>query len=252
MKRILLLLFIGSILATASGAQTLEQSWDTANTMYINGDYNGAIHQYDSILQTGNASHKLYYNLGNAYFKDGKIGKAILYYNKALKIHPSDSDTQHNLTVVSSYVKDKIESVPEFFVKTWFRGLRECLSSNGWAIVSIAMLFVALSLVLLYLLSQRLGVRKIGFYGALAALIICGYAMSAASIERREMVAPTEAIIMSSAVPVKSSPNKASTDIFVLHEGTKVKVVSSLQEWCEISIADGNKGWILASSLEMI
>lgn len=252
MKRIILLLLVGVVACFSAEAQTLEQSWDTANTMYINGDYNGAIHQYDSILITGNASHKLYYNLGNAYFKDGKVGKAILYYNKALKLSPSDGDTMHNLTVAGSYVKDKIEMVPEFFVKTWLKSLSQSLSSNSWAIISILMLFVTLGLVLLYLLSQSFGLRKLGFFGAIGALLICAFAMSTATIEKRELIDPTEAIIMSTAVPVKSSPNKASTDIFVLHEGTKVRVVGHLQEWSEIVIADGNKGWVLSSSLEMI
>lgn len=252
MKRIILIFTLALSTIFTLNAQTLEQKWDEANTMYINGNYERAISIYDSIIESGSSSHKIYYNLGNAYFKEGKIGKAILYYNKALRLSPSDIDTKHNLEVAGTYVKDKIESVPEFFVNTWIRELRQSMSSNTWAILSLVMLAVALALVLLYLLSKRFLYRKIGFFGAIGMLAICIFAICSASIEKSNLVEPTEAVVTSSAVPVKSSPNKLSKDIFVLHEGTKVKVVGQLQEWREVTIADGNKGWILATSIEMI
>lgn len=230
----------------------LEQLWDRANTAYINADYAGALSCYDSIVATGHRGYKLYYNMGNAYFKSGQIGRSILYYNKALRLAPSDVDTNYNLSVANSFVKDKIERVPEFFVVGWMRAIRLALSSNTWAMVSLAALALALALVLFYLLSQKMALRKGGFFGAVLCIVMFVVTAGFSTVERREMIDPTQAIIMSSSAAVKSSPDNASKDLFVLHEGTKVKVVSSLDKWREVAIADGNKGWILGSSIQMI
>ncbi len=252
MKRFTILaivLFLGVISARS---QSLDQLWDEANTAYINADYQAAIATYDSILATGNVSYKIYYNLGNAYFKEGKIGPSILNYNRALRLAPSDQDIKYNLRVANSYVKDKIEHVPEFFLKTWFRALRMSLSSNTWAAISLILLICMLACVLLYLLATKLLLRKSGFYGAITLLLLFIFSVVSASIGRRELTHAEEAIVMSSAAPVKSSPDNSSKDLFVLHEGTKVRVLNSLEEWREISIADGNKGWIPNSAIELI
>ena len=66
------------------------------------------------------------------------------------------------------------------------------------------------------------------------------------------MLSHDEAIVMASAISVKSSPDRSATDLFVLHEGTKVHILSEVDEWCEISIADGKKGWLLKSNIENI
>ena len=150
------------------------------------------------------------------------------------------------------YVKDKIEHVPEFFLKTWVRSLRMSLSSNAWATVSLVVLGVMLACVLLYLLATKLALRKTGFYSAIILLLLFIFSVVSASIGRRELTHAEEAIVMSSAAPVKSSPDNGSKDLFVLHEGTKVRVLNALEEWREISIADGNKGWIKESAIELI
>ena len=231
----------------------LDELWDSANTAYINGDYAAAIHLYDSILVTGNASHKLYYNLGNAWFKEKRIGRAILYYNKALKLDPSDADTKYNLRVANTYVKNRIEQIPEFFLITWLNTLQMKLSSNVWAVLSLVLLAVALAAVPVYLLSQRMILRKIGFYTTIAALSFCIFAIVSAAVEQRALTDGSEGVVIISAAPVKSAPERGSKDIFVLHEGTKVRVIRSQgEEWKEISIADGKQGWILNQSIELI
>ena len=252
MKRLTILaaaLLLGIVPARS---QSLDRLWDEANTAYINADYQAAIATYDSILATGNVSYKVYYNLGNAYFKEGKIGPSILNYNPALRLAPSDADIDYNLRVANSYVKDKIEHVPEFFLATWFRSLRMSLSSNAWASVSLVLLAALLGCVLLYLLSTKLALRKTGFYSAIVLLLLFIFSVVSASIGRRELTCAEEAIVMNSAAPVKSSPDNGSKDLFVLHEGTKVSVLNSLEEWREIAIADGNKGWIRSSAIELI
>ena len=226
--------------------------WDRANTAYLNGKYEEAAAAYDSIISLGYSSAKLYYNMGNASFREGKIGKAILYYNKAHRLQPMDRDTEYNLAVANSYVKDQIEVVPQFFLVSWMGALCRSFSSNGWAVMSIVFFALTLAGTLFYLRSGALRLRKIGFYVALCSSVFFLAALTFSISQRNELLNSDDAIVMSTAAPVKSSPDNASKDIFILHEGTKVRVVSSLNQWREIQIADGNKGWILETAIETI
>lgn len=253
MKRVVIIINLLLLLSVPGYSRDrMDDVWDHANHAYTNGDYKAAIEAYDSIQQSGYASAKLYYNLGNAYFKDNQVGKAILNYNKAQRLDPSDDDIKHNLAVANSQVKDRIEVVPEFFFKTWMRSLMFRASSDNWAVLSLVFLAVALALVAVYLLSGRLGYRKTGFYGGILFVLFFIGSVVFASIQRRMIVSPDQAVIMATAASVKSSPDQASKDIFVLHEGTRVRVVGEMGQWREIVIADGNKGWIDGRSIEMI
>lgn len=233
-------------------AASVDELWDQANTAYINASYDQAIAIYDSIAKIGGVGHKLYYNMANAYFKMGQIGKSVLYYNKAHKLAPTDGDITYNLEVANSYVKDKIEQVPQFFLKRWVHSLRISLGASAWSMISLGVLVLACAGVLVYLLSGRLSLRKRGFFVAVVFLALFITSSYFAIRGRQDILSPSEGVVMHTAVPVKSSPDRASKDLFVIHEGTKVRVVGDLREWCEVILADGNKGWIEASSIEMI
>jgi len=246
-----------AVLSTAvCGAQStqadIQRLWDEANQAYMTADYAAAIRAYNAILDAGHSSHKLYYNLGNAYFKEGQMGRAILFYNRALLLRPSDADTKHNLAIAMGYVKDKIDPLPEMAVKRWGRAVRSSMGSNGWAVASLVLLVLALAATLVYLLSERLSRRKAGFYTGLFTLALLLFAVGFSVAERYEILHSSYAIVMTTAVPVKSSPDGASKDIFILHEGTKVNITSSLGEWYEIETANGHKGWIIATAIEII
>lgn len=241
------------VLAPLSGvAGNLERMWDRANTAYVNGDYAGALAVYDSIENDNKAGVKLYFNMGNAHFKSGNIGKSILYYSKAQRLDPFDEDIDYNLQVAQGYVKDRIEVVPEFFASRWLNDTRNAMSSNAWAITSLVVLALALCGLLTYLLPLGLTYRKIGFWSVVLFGVLTVVSVIFAAKQRNEVVASDDAVVMLSAAPVKSSPDVSSKDIFVIHEGTMVKVLDHLGDWSEISIADGNKGWILSSSIEIV
>lgn len=254
MKKLLLIFAIlsaGYEVVTAQPA-AVQRLWSNANAAYAQADYKQAITYYDSIQMLGYTGHDLYYNLGNAYFRDGKIGQSILNYERALDLRPADDDARHNLSVANSYVKDKIDNVPEFFLVTWVRSLRMSLSSNAWAAISLILFAITLSAVLLYLLSGRLAIRKTGFYTGIIALLLFLLSLSFSSAERRQILYPEYAIVMHSSASVKSSPDNGSKELFIIHEGTKVKVVREIGQWKEIMIADGNKGWMNSDAIEMI
>ncbi len=235
-------------------AQSVDNDavWDEANTAYINANYRRAIELYHSIEERGLASEKLYYNLGNAYFKIDDVGHAILYYNKALRLAPGDADIRYNLDVANSYTKDRIQVVPELFVARGVRSLRQTISGNAWAILSLLFFAALLFSVMVYLLVQSLLFRKVGFFGAIVCLLLFAITTAFAVTERRHAISPEEAIVMSASVSVKAAPDKNATDMFVLHEGTKVRVGDRIDQWTEITIADGNKGWLEDKTIEMI
>lgn len=159
--------------------------WDEANTAYINGDYDTAARTYEQLLAEGLVSGKLYYNLANACFKQERLGAAILYYRRALRAAPGNGDIRHNLGVAETRTKDNIEKIPEFFLVSWMRGVRQTMSCGAWTLLSLAALVGALALFLLYLLARRLSLRKIGFYGTLAAGAVFVCATCFAAGERR-------------------------------------------------------------------
>lgn len=236
----------------APATTTPDGLWDRANTAYINGDYRTAAETYEQLLAQGPVSVKLYYNLANAYFKSDRPGKAILYYRRALRLAPGNGDIRYNLSVAEARTKDNIERIPEFFAVTWLRGIRQTMGCTAWTVLSLLLLSGGLAFLLLFLLAQRLSWRKTGFYGTLVAMLLFVAATLFAAAERRSMLDRTEAVVMPASAAVKSSPDNSATDLFLLHEGTVVKVTDRLDDWCEIVIDDGKKGWIENRKIEII
>ena len=252
MKRIIIVTALLLMSVVGAVAQTSAERWEVGNKAYIEGNYDKAIEEYTAILDGGEYSMKLYYNLANAYFKTGAMGKAILYYNKALRIAPSQEDIRHNLALAEAQTKDRIAVIPEFFLNRWLRTMRNSMSCTAWSVLSLVWLGVMLAFGLLFLLASRIRWRKMGFYGALCAFMLFVATTSFAVSSRNDMLSHSEAIVMGTAISVKSSPDRSATDLFVLHEGTKVKVLTEVDEWVEVVIADGKKGWTLRSNIETI
>ncbi len=229
-----------------------EALWDRANTAYINEDYVTALEIYNSILDSGLSSHLLFFNIANTHYKSGDIARAILNYRKALKISPTDKDILYNLEVAESHTKDKIEKLPEFFLKGWNSSIQRLFGCTGWSVISLSTLAVMLAMMLLFLLSANLRLRKIGFGVAILSAVISFSSLMYAISERGEMLEQDGAVIMSRSVSIKSSPDNSSTDLFLLHEGTTVKIIRSLGDWYEIVISDGKEGWIESKRVEKI
>ena len=233
-------------------AHASTSRWEAGNRAYIDGNYEKAIEEYSVIIDGGEYSMKLYYNLANAYFKLGKMGKAILYYNKALRIAPSQEDIRHNLALAEAQTKDRITVIPEFFLNRWLRTVRNAMSCTAWSVLSLLSLALILVFALLFLLASRIRWRKVGFYCAVCAAVLFIVTTAFALSSRKNMLSHNEAIVLSSAISVKSSPDRSATDLFVLHEGTKVRILSEMDEWNEVVIADGKKGWVEAKNIEEI
>ncbi len=254
MKKIIIsiLLSLATLGAVASEEVDVQTLWERGNHLYSAGDWNGAVATYDSIVNAGWESADLYYNLAGANFKAGKKGKAILNYYRAQRLAPGDDDIAYNLAYVQSFVKDKIDSVPEFALNRWMGGVKRVMSADAWGVCALVCLGVMLTSIGFYLLAQRRKIRKSGFVVSLVSLAMTIFSLVFGAEARSALVNDSEAVVLSTAAVVKASPEKTGKDLFILHEGTKVDILDTFGEWSEIRIADGNEGWIRSTSIEII
>ena len=231
-------------------AQNPADEWfDQANTAYNSGNYDDAVGLYQKILDTGMESVPVYYNMGNAYYKMSEYPMAIYYYEKALKLDPSNDDVRTNLEIANLAIVDKIEPVPQSFIVRWWRSLRAMCSSDRWAWWSVAAFALLLICAFMFFRSRRIGLRKLGFFMGIIFLVVFTLSVIFAAQFRHSANVQDQAIIMSPTVTVKSSPAQASVDLFVLHEGTKVTILQSSNGWNKVRIANGSIGWLEADKM---
>ena len=226
-----------------------QSAFDEANTAYAEGRYDEAVTAYEAIL-TEQPSATVYYNLGNAYYKQGELAQAILNYERALRLQPTHKDAKYNLEFAKSRITDNIVE-QDFFLSSWARTVRNALSEPTWVILSICLFVLALTGILLFLLGRAPWLRKTAFHCAWIALlfsIITG--LNAGSLHQRDSLR-NEAIITQGVVNAKSSPDRSGTDLFTIHEGTKVTIRETIGEWANVHVGQ-NEGWIRLSSLERI
>jgi TRAP-type uncharacterized transport system fused permease subunit len=244
------------ILCLSWMAVTLFASTDSlfqaANALYQDGSYEEALHTYNEIIQQGVESPDLYYNMGNAAFRSNNIGHAILYYEKALKLDPGHEDAKNNLEFVSSYRVDTFDEVPELFIRSWARSMVNALPEKTWSLLSISLFLLILISLLVYIFSHRLGIKKAGFFSAVIAVLFFALTFTAALSRHKHMVNPDTGVIVAPSVIVRSSPSETGTELFVLHEGTKVRVNEEVSGWRNIRVIDGREGWITSGDFESI
>lgn len=240
-------------LTHAENTAYLDSLWSKGVQAYTDGRWSECTESLKALESLGVVSPELYYNLGNAYFKSGDYPHAILYYERTLKISPSFEDARINLDFANSLIRDKIDAVPEFVLKSWARKVCYLMPSDFWALISIVLFAAALALFLVFRLGASRGLRRTGFYCSIVALILSASSFGMAQWQRNSYLRADGAIVMKPVASVKSSPSRdSSKDLFVLHEGTKVTVLDTVGEWKNISLSDGRQGWIEESDMEMI
>ena len=221
-----------------------------ANVQYADGNYIEAATLYEEILAEQPAA-EVYYNLGNAYFKQGELAKAILAYERALRLQPSFDDAKHNLQYAQAQIVDNIENTQSFFLSNWIKALRNALSQRTWIILSITLFLLTLIGIFLFAFSQTFWLRKTAFYISIVALLVSIIACANAGSLYQRDTQRSEAIITQGVVNAKSSPDRSGTDLFTVHEGTKVQITDVIGNWCCISV--GNYiGWMPLEYLERI
>lgn len=252
MKNILLIIIIS--LAGFYNVQAIDNKslLDSAANYYSNNQFEKAIAAYEQILKNGYEASELYYNLGNAYFKSNKIALAIVNYERANKMAPGDEDILFNLNMANTFIVDKMEMMPEFFLNSWRSGFGRLLTPNQWAFLSLMVFIGALGLILVFFLSGKTLLRKISFWSGILLLSLTLVTFTTARKQKWILVHEPEAVVVTPSVVVKSAPAETGTELFLIHEGLKVKITDELGGWSQIKISNGNKGWIKQTDVVVI
>ncbi|MDO5447722.1 MAG: BatD family protein [Prevotellaceae bacterium] len=222
------------------------------DSAYVHEEYSEAINIYESLLKKGESAD-VYFNLGNAYYRDKNFTRAIINYERALLLDPGDADIRFNLDMARTRTIDKIVPQGEMFFITWFRAVVNVMSVDAWAAIAIIAFVLFLAAVLFYLLSNQTRLRKIGFYTSLVMLLTFALSMVAAFQQKHQMEVRESVIVTSPSVSVKSTPAENGTDLFVIHEGTKARIIDdTMKDWKEVKLDDGKRGWLQLSQVERI
>lgn len=249
---ITLLLLTFSVRAEEDSTAYFKQIFEQANEAYKSEKFREAASLYRQISDNGYSSYELYFNLGNAYYKSNNIPLAILYYEKAKKINPSDEDVYFNLELANSKIVDKVEPLPDFFLTRIGSKFIQAKSADGWALMGIQTLILTLVLLGLYIISKNYTYRKTGFYGSLVCLVFTVLFITFAASQKAAVTNDNYAIVFSPSVTAVSSPNEKSTQLFVIHEGLKVEIEETENNWSKIKLGNGKEGWVKTDALRVI
>lgn len=251
MKRYIFVLSLALVSLLAHAADLAEMKIQ-ADSAYARADYETAVKLYGKLAKQ-NATSDVCYNLGCAYYRLDDMAHSVLWFERALKLDPSDKDILTNLEMARTKTIDKIIPQHEFILFTYFRAMTNWFSLRTWTIIALLSFVFVLVLLLLFWASDSIFARKCAFSSAVLLLLVCILSNVCALQQRNFKQTHTSGIIISPAVTVKSTPADNGNDLFVLHEGSKVEILdSSLKEWCEVSIADGKVGWIPKKSFDLI
>ena len=249
----------------ADSTTVARTSWDAGIAAYNNKEYAEAVEAFENVVAQGHASADVYYNLANAYFKlgqqatttsrpfaGGELGRAVLNYERALKLDPTMDDARYNLDIAKDMTNDT-ESVPESFIRRVWRAMAGAMTTNGWATLSLSSLFATLVFVLFYLLHGAIVVRKVTFFLALATALLFVLATALSLTQRAAAADRSYAVVVTNdTAPVHASPDSGSKIIRQPSQGVTVEVARTQDEWSEVRFADGEKGWVRSANVEII
>ena len=249
MKNILFLLLV---IANSMSGQNADSLFVSANELYRNGAYEEAIKKYTEIETLDAISSELYLNLGNAHYKLNKVGPTIFYYEKALKLDPLNTDVQNNLIFAQRLALDNIKEVPKTIFQKFNSTYLQKLSYNEWAIVVVLFSFLTALFFLLFYFSYSPTKKRIYFTTSILSFIIFIFTVFITYHQYKQTKNKKEAIVFAEKTEVRSAPTLNAEEIFTLHEGTKVMVLDTLDNWKKIKIADGKEGWIIANEIKLL
>ncbi|AFH49756.1 Hypothetical protein IALB_2051 [Ignavibacterium album JCM 16511] len=252
MNRIIQIILTIILFNSGFAQSSVEELMKKANQFYVNGQFEEAIKIYESIAQQGYEGTSLFYNLGNAYYRIGKIGYAILNYEKAIKLSPDDEDVKHNLQLAQMNVKDKIEALPSFFLFRIWESILSSLSADGWTMMSYALFLLFLFALGFYFFAKNIAQQKAAFYSFVVLLIFFLVSASLLIVKLNQESKLKYGIVLNTSLTAKTSPDPQGKDAFVIHEGLKVKVEDKVDRWIKIRLEDGQIGWVEKESVGII
>ena len=246
------LIYIGISLLSSIGFTQNKSLFEQGNALYNDGKYQEAISKYQSILETDVHSAELYFNLGNAHYKLNNIAPSIYYYEKALQINPTDKEIKNNLNFAQNMTLDAIDVVPEVGMSKVLNNVSGVVSFDVWAILSVSFVILAVIMFINYFLSEGTKTKRFSFTFAFACLFLMLGSLVSAFHKYNLDQSDNPAIVFAQESKVKSEPNLRSEEAFRLHEGTKVQVLDTVENWKKIKLTDGKMGWISADDIKLL
>lgn len=237
--------------AGAKEMTTAQAAFNQANEAYKTGNYTEALEYYQQVAEEQQGV-TINYNLGNTYFKLDKLSESILYYERALKFEPANADVLHNLRLANDLIVDRIDNLPQSKATIWWKEFRYGLGPDGWAWVSIGLALISVFLLISYYVSLRRNIRRFGFFTGIICLILVVVTIALAQSAATYRDTHNTGVVFTDKVDIKSEPREAASNVFVLHAGTKISILSQDGEWYEVKIASGNQGWIKDVDFEEI
>ena len=244
-KLVFIFLFITQIFVAQNG-------FEKGNALYQKGEYEAAISAYESVLNGKQQSAEVYFNLGNCYYKLNKVAPAIYNYEKALVFHPNDSEIINNLKFAQKMTIDEIKEVPKVGFAKLLRDFTAIFHYDSWAWIAVSLSTLFLLFFVGYYFSQITLSKRIFFIGMFVLVFLILISVLAAIFEKDHDVNERPAIIFAEVAEVKGEPKASSSDVFVLHEGTKVYIKETLDNWRKVELTDGSEGWMENSALKEV
>jgi tetratricopeptide (TPR) repeat protein len=246
MKKIIFLLLLTTQVFLA------QTGFEKGNTLYQKGKYDQAIAEYESVLATKQHSSELYFNLGNCYYKLNKVAPAIYNYEKALALNPDDTEISNNLKFAQKMQIDEIKVIPTVGFSKMVHDFASIFHYNTWAWISVGFSILFLLCFMGYYFSKLTLTKRIFFFGMFGFLLLLLISVSAAISEKNDFYNERPAIVFAEMVLIKSEPQKGSNTVFTIHEGTKVFVLETMENWRKIQLTDGTEGWIEKTAIKEV
>lgn len=254
MLRINLLVVFALLCFPFSGIaqESVDSLFVKANKEYAQKNYEAAATTYQKVLDAGIRTSSIYYNLGNTHYRLNNLASAILNYERAHRIFPNDDDVNANLRFANSKITDKMEVVPELFLKRWWTSFLLLLSVQSWSVFGVLSLLLGFVGLVIYLFSLKVELKRFSFYTGLVLILLGICCISFAGAEESYLQAHKEAIVFNGVVNVKSAPDIKQKTLMVIHEGTKVRIIEPRENWLKVELPNGNIGWVEAAALQLI
>lgn len=239
-------------IATSAIAQNSETLFSEANTLYTDGKYQEAINKYEQIINTGNLSSELFFNLGNSYYKLNKVGPSIYNFEKALQLNPLNQDAQNNLIFAKRLALDRIEELPKSVLQKFNENYLSKISYNSWAGITVLCAFLGAILFLLYYFAYTPTRKRLFFTTSITSFILLIITLAITFHQYNKYTSTVEAIVYTPEVSVKNEPTKNAEEAFLIHEGTKVQILDEVEDWKKIRLVDGKIGWLKAKDINQL
>jgi tetratricopeptide (TPR) repeat protein len=251
-KQIPLVVLFFVIMIAESSAAEAENIFLKGNEYFRLKEYDKAIEMYETLIDEDYEGTALFYNLGNAYYKIGKLGFAILYYEKAKRLSPNDSDISHNLAIANMRTADRVEALPGFFLFQWWESLLNLFSISGWTIAAYIFYLLLLISIGYYFFAKNPLHHKIVLISGSVSLVVLILIGSLLAVKLNRELNVNSGVVVERAVNVKLSPDYSSNDAFIIHEGLKVILEDEVDGWIRIRLQDGKVGWMPKDDIRII